>query len=74
MKGTNNTLEILPEARFVCYLSYFFNKRAGLANLKIENLDTETLNSCEILIYSFVKIDNTTFDKIMPILETDYGK
>jgi len=62
------------EAKLVCYLSYFFNKRAGIANLNIETLDVDTVNSCDILIYSFVKIDNKTFDKIMPILETDYGK
>ena len=61
------------EPKLVCYLSYFFNKRAGSANLKVERIDTQTANSCDVLIYSFVKIDNTTFDTISPIQETDYG-
>ena len=45
-----------------------------MANLKIENIDADTANLCDILVYSFVKIDNTTFDKIVPILDTDHSK
>ena len=58
------------EMKLVCYLSYFFNKRPGVANLTIDSIDPFL---CDVIIYSLAKIDDSTYEKIIPFQETDTG-
>ncbi len=57
-KNDNNNKPVL-----MCYLSYLFNKRSGIANFTVDNIDP---NLCTHIVYSMVKINDTTHDNLVP--------
>jgi hypothetical protein len=54
----------------LCYLSYLFNKRGGIANLTIESIQPYL---CTHLVYSMAKIDDKTYDNLVPFGDDNNG-
>lgn len=56
--------------KMVCYISSFHKRKLENATLMPDQIDPFM---CTHLIYSMAKIDDTSYDKILPFQDDDLG-